>query len=382
MNWKILEEKFDSTKMKNHIETQGLSIELTINKELENIKEVARKVKGYNKFIFSGCGDKYIVSLISEFLWKNVSEKYLDVIQSRILANYPPKWLDKNTCIVFLSQSGTTMDTLEACKTAMRKEANVICITNLKERKRNSLVELCENYKKGFVIKTHTKIYPETPLPSTGTFHTALASLNLLTLFINNGSDIFFDIQINHIPKIVDYLSNSKEVKKESMKMASKLKGFNNFYVVGDASRYGVARKHAKIMLMEGVKTNACDVESEEFIHSLIESLESKKQNPLILLKPLETWISSQMNYKIIRKLWLKYAGKGKLIELNPFMFLDAEVKKLFSGIEGDLLSPFLYTVLSEWQSFYLALAKNIDPGKAKLIKKVRGEEEIKKYLV
>jgi fructoselysine-6-P-deglycase FrlB-like protein len=272
------------------------------------------------------------------------------------------------------------MDTIEACRIAIQKEANVICITNLKEKKSDSLVELCENYKKGFVIKTHTKIYPETPLPSTGTFQTALVSLNLLTLLINDAPNTFFDLQINHIPKLVDYLSNSKEVKKECMEVANKLKVFDNFYTVGDGPRYGIARKHAKIMLMEGVKTNACDVESEEFVHSLIESLETKKRNPLILLKPLGTWAGSKMNYEIIRKMWLKHAGKGKLFEIDPFRFLDTEIK-LFGGIEGDLLSPFLYSVLSEWQSFYLALAKNVDPGSAKLVKKIRGKEEIKKVL-
>ncbi|MFN6992243.1 MAG: hypothetical protein ACK4MM_05930, partial [Fervidobacterium sp.] len=272
--------------------------------------------------------------------------------------------------------SGTTADTLEACKLAISRNAFVVVITNLKEKKLGSLVELCENYKKGFVLRTHTEIYPEQPLPSTATFHTSLAILNLFSFLVNNSDNKFLDLQVNHIPKIVDYLSRNEKLIESCKKTALKLKNYDNFYVVGDGPRYLIARKHAKIMLMEGVKTNACDVESEEFIHSLIETLEGKI-NPLILLKPLDSWEKSKENYLLVKNTW----PKNKIIEIDPFEFLDNDVKALFGGIEGDLMSPFIYAVLSEWQSYYLAVLKKVDPGKAKLVKKVRSEEELKSFL-
>lgn len=376
MNWKELERRYDSTKMKENIESQGRSIELTIKNEIERIKEVAKRVRGCKHFIFSGCGDKHIVALLSQFIWDNISNKHLDVIHSKVLAKYPPKTLDKNTCVVLISQSGTTADTLEACKLAIARNAFVVVITNLKEKKLGSLVELCENYKKGFVLRTYTEIYPEQSLPSTATFHTSLALLNLFSLLVNNSDDRFFDLQVNHIPKIVDYLSRNEKLIESCKKAALKLKNYDNFYVIGDGPRYPIARKHAKIMLMEGVKTNACDVESEEFIHSLIETLEGKI-NPLILLKPLDLWEKSRENYLLVKKTW----PKSKIVEIDPFEFLDNDAKALFGGIEGDLLSPFIYVILSEWQSYYLAMLKKVDPGKAKLVKKVRSEEELKNFL-
>ncbi|MBL7169582.1 MAG: SIS domain-containing protein [Candidatus Aenigmarchaeota archaeon] len=372
--------KVDSNNMKQEIEDQGLSIELTIKNELENIKNISKKLQKCERFVFSGCGDKYVVPLASKYLWNHISEKPLDVIQSWTLKNYPPKHLNSKTCVVFVSQSGTTYDTVDACKLAIEKKCKVVALTNLKEEKYDSLVELCENYKNGHVIRTHTKSYPEKSLPSTGSFHASLTALNLFTIFVNKGPQKFIDFQVNYIPKVVDSLSNSELVKKWAQKAAKKLKKFNNFYVVGDGPRYPVARKQARIMMMEATKVNACDIEGEEFVHSLIETLESKS-NPLILLKPLMGWEDSFRNFEMVKKFWLEHAGKKKLTIINPFKFLDKKINYLFSGIDGDILSAFLYAPQLEWLSYYLALERGFDPSVGKLVKKVRNRTQIKKML-
>jgi len=363
--------RLDSTNMKGNIESQGRAIALTFANEIENLKNVVSKVKRCKNFIFSGCGDKYIVPLIGEYIWRKHVNKQLNVIQSRNMANYPPAMLNKDSCVIFLSQSGTTEDVLEAFKIAKERNAWIVCITNLREDKPNSLREMCKQYKKCFLLNTWTEIYPEEPLPSTATFHTSLALLNLFTILMANNEKLA-DFQVNQIPKIVDNLSRNEKLKEFCKNLAAKLKARENFYFVGDGPRYPVARKAARIMFMEGVKTNAFDVETEEFVHSLIEVAE-RKPNMLIVLKPLEFWDQSFKLYKIIKNIW----PKKLLIEIDPFEFVDADMKSMFSGDEGDLLSPFLYIIPLEWLSYYLALVKKVDPGKAKIVSKVRSRENL-----
>ncbi|MEM2175450.1 MAG: hypothetical protein QXI58_07530 [Candidatus Micrarchaeia archaeon] len=184
--------------------------------------------------------------------------------------------------------------------------------------------------------------------------------------------EVALDIQINQIPKLVDTLSRSEKVKEFAKKIVTKLRNEENFYVVGDGPRYLVARKAARIMFMEGVKTNACDIEGEEFVHSLIEVIE-RKPNVLLLLKPLEFWEKSIKIYDEIKSLW----PKKLLIEIDPFSFLNIEYKSMFAGEEGNLLSPFLYIIPLEWISYYLALIKRVDPGKGKIVSKVRSQKNI-----
>jgi len=371
MNWSKLE-KLDSTRMKANIESQGKSISITFNKEIENIRHIASRIKNYQKFILSGCGDKHIVPLISQYLWHKNSSKPLYVFHAKTLSNYMPKLIDKNTCTIFLTQSGTTADVLEACKAVMQRQACIVAITNLKEERDDSIIKTCKGYKKFFLINTWTEIYPEEPLPSTATFHTSLAVLNLLILSITS-DERGLDVQVNQIPRIVDTLSKSDKLKDYAKKIALRLKDKENFYIVGDGPRYGIARKAARIMFMEGVKTNACDVEAEEFIHSLIEVVE-RRPNMLLLLKPLESWKKAEKNYNLIKATW----PKNLLIEIDPFEFVSEETKSIFSDEYGDLFSPFLYIIPLEWISYYLALAKRVDPGKAMIVKKVRSEENLR----
>ncbi|MCS7135284.1 MAG: SIS domain-containing protein [Candidatus Aenigmarchaeota archaeon] len=372
MNWQKLE-KLDSKNMKGNIESQGRSISLSIKNEIENLKKISEKMKRCNNFIFSGCGDKYIVPLISQYLWRQKSKKPLEVFHSKIISDYLPASIDKNSCIVFLSQSGKTVDVLNAFNVVRKRNPWIVCITNLKENEENSLLSFCRDYQKTFLVNTWTEIYPEEPLPSTATFHTSLTLLNLFVLLILEW-DKAIDLQVNQIPKLVDALSRSDKVKDFAKKISLKIKKYENFYFVGDGPRYFVARKASRIMFMEGVKTNACDVEGEEFIHSLIEVVE-RKPNILFLLKPLEFWEKSMEIYEFIKNVW----PKKLLIEIDPFEFLDVECKSIFASEEGNLLSPFLYIVPLEWISYYLALVKNVDPGEAKIVSKIRSGKNLQK---
>ncbi|MEO0281745.1 MAG: hypothetical protein ABIN05_05290, partial [candidate division WOR-3 bacterium] len=225
-------------------------------------------------------------------------------------------------------------------------------------------------------IRTHTEIYPEEPLPSTSTFHTSLAALNLFSLSVNNNRSRIAEIQTNYIPKMIDVLSRSEKLMDFSKNVAKKLKSEDNFYVLGDGPRYVSAKKAARIMFMEGSKVNAYDIESEEFIHSLIETIEGKP-NFMFLLKPLDFWDKPMQLYKIIKNKW----PKNKLLEIDPFEFLDADTKTIFSSDDADIFSPFIYTVPLEWIGYYLALIKGKDPGRGKLVNKIRSQENVKNFL-
>lgn len=376
-HWRRMEKKFDSKMMKSNILTQGNSLELTLRLELDDIRAAAEKVNHCHRFIFSGAGDKYIVPLIGKFLWDHLSKRPLDVYHSRVLADYKFK-LDQDTCVVFLTQSGTTKDTLDACKVAIENGCKIIAITNLHdEPEKENIITLLKNYENGRILKTHTLLHPEHPLPSTNTFHTSLMVLNLLTLHLNPNDEIM-RLQKEKIPELVRKLSTSREVIEWGRKTAAKLYGKNFLYVMGDGPRFHVAEKHSKVMLMEGVKIDACPIESEDFVHSLIETLEFQKRH-LILLQPLSVW--NEKNYNLIRTLWSDYSGKDRLIMTNPFNFLNGDDIEEFSGIEGNLLSPFFYIIPLEWQSFYSAILRKVDPGVGKLVNKIRDDDQFKKLI-
>ncbi|MHA1754953.1 MAG: hypothetical protein ACTSYR_05510, partial [Candidatus Odinarchaeia archaeon] len=144
------------------------------------------------------------------------------------------------------------------------------------------------------------------------------------------------------------------------------------FYVLGDGLRYFVAKKQALIMFMEGCKQNAAPMQTEEFIHSLIETLEPENpiKNPVILLKPEESFVSKKkiefIDYVI--STWRELAGEDKVYIVMPYKFIKTDLEEDLL----DYLSPFSYFIPLEWLTYYYALSLGIDPGESKLVKKVR----------
>lgn len=382
MNWDGLEKEYDSLDMKDNILTQGESTIKTLTNEIQNVHGASEIISRCDRVLLVGAGDKYLIPMISEYLWRRFTHKPIRVIHSRILADYGIK-RGKGSCAIFISQSGKTEDTMDALKKVVSEGIETIGITNLKERSSETLYQIEDHG--GIVLRTHTILYPEKPTPSTATFHSTLALLNTLLLFALDGKtkgvEEFIEKQIKDIPKLIDDLSRSKDVIKWSMKKAKDFLEFSgsSFYVVGDGPRYPVARKQALIMLMEACKQDACPIEAEEFSHSLIETLEPENRNkkPLILLKPKKSFISKSLSNQLefIEKVWKKYGGENKYLAVDPFAFTDYEI----SDNVGNLLTPPLYMIPLEWFTYYYAIAQRVDPGKTRLVGKIRngGQREM-----
>jgi glucosamine--fructose-6-phosphate aminotransferase (isomerizing) len=332
VNWSKLEE-LDSLNMKREILNQGKA---TLYSLQECFYDLPEKPK-FNNLVITGAGDKYLIALLGKFLWESFSDVPVQAVHSRTLAEHKPKFLNRNSLLVPLSQSGRTRDTLQAVKLAKSRKSKIFGITNNKFKS---------------IPFLETRVV-ERSLPSTGTFHATLAVLNFLLLtFLQKKKELksYFGVL-----KKVDVITNNKSVISWAKKTAAKYEGRDDFVVLGDGPRYPVARKTALIMFMEAAKVNAFPLMTEEFVHSLIETLEEKQDNPLILLKPRKSWVSGDLwkNVKLVERLW-----KDKVV-VKP------------RG-QGSVLSAQLYAPELEWLAYYLALVRGVDPGVGKLVRKVR----------
>jgi len=385
LDWRELE-RLDSTGMKEAILLQGESVKQSIKESYKKVIEVAEGVT-FKKVIMTGAGDKYLIPMITEFLWDAFSGIPAKTVHSRMLADSPPRWVDSETLVILLSQSGTTKDTLDAMDVCLSRGAICVAITNRWEKpEKRSLLDLEEEG--GYVIRTRTKPYPEKPLPSTGTFHSTLAVLNILTLELiaresdgNASVEDALRYQKNVVPDLIDRLSGSnrmidwgKAAAEWGVKYVDEM-----FYVMGDGVRYPIARKHALIMLMEGVKADACDARMEEFVHSLIETLEeeNRRKKPLIVLRPPEGCRQSLETFQLVKKLWTRQAGAERMLEVSPSQ-IDERARFPPDNV-GNLLTPSIYMIPLEWQAYYLALLRGVDPGVSKLVGKVRSADALSK---
>ncbi|MBR9679452.1 MAG: SIS domain-containing protein [Candidatus Altiarchaeota archaeon] len=351
--------KHDSLDMHSHISMQGLAVRETLSRNRVKTKKLAAELD-FDKLVVNGAGDKYIVPLIASHFWRAYATKPIEIIHSRTLADNPPKYIDKKTLVVFVSQSGKTTDTMDAARAVAQTGASMLTITNLREKEENSLWFIKDQG--GSVLKTYTPIYPEKALPSTMTFH---ASLALLYQLFSELAGFSIQTELAQLTGIVDKLSKDQTLEHKMIELAmdSLRLGNRTKYVLGDGPRYGLARKLSMIMLMEGAKENAAPIETEEFTHSLIETLDTQNPRKLdtIVFMPPDDAVSRHSAEKMC-KTWSKFA---QVTQFEPPRVCTNH--KL-----NNLLSPQAQMVQAEWFSYYKAVLKGIDPGVGHMVKKVR----------
>jgi len=333
--------------MRSHILKQGLSARKTLEANRKAVEEFAA-VAEFDRIIVNGAGDKYLVGLTASYLWRSFGREPLTVVHSRDLADNPP-YMDEDTLVVFLSQSGRTRDTLDAARVAARHHAQSLVITNLRDPVPETLWFLRDS---GPVLVTQTEIYPERSLPSTMTFHSTL-SLLWHVLAELAGKDLYEELLA--AADLTHELSNDPGLERKAAETAKKLSGPR--YVFGDGPRYGLARKLALIMFMEGAKVNAFPLETEEFLHSAIETLEPEAEHlPAVVFMPPPKEPFRKRAEKVVR-LWGKRA---------PVHTIEPP-----AGVP-EMLSPQPQMVFGEWLAYHEALLRGVDPGVSKLVDKVR----------
>ncbi|WEU39838.1 MAG: SIS domain-containing protein [Candidatus Odinarchaeum yellowstonii] len=376
--WDELEKKYDKLGVKENILTLGESVKNTLSLESSRVEEAASKLRECSNIILTGAGDKYIIPCISKIIWRYYSKKPIEVYHSRCLVEQD-LMLDNDSAVIFLSQSGATYDTIQAFKKLNYKIKLAVWITNLKHTAPGSIYDLkTENC---IILNTHTIKYPEKPLISTSTFQTTLALLNDLLLTTINTPEAL-DLkktQREKLPALIEETAKNPKIIEWAKRKALELVKHRGetFYVVGDGIRYLIAVKQAVIMFMEGCKQDACHMRAEEFIHSLIETLEPENpvKKPLILLNPHRSFASESLmkTARYITKMWRKYAGEDKIILTSPYDF----IKNRLGGLAGNLLSPALYAIPLMWLTYYYALTLGVDPGISRLVSKIRRRSHI-----
>jgi glucosamine--fructose-6-phosphate aminotransferase (isomerizing) len=130
-------------------------------------------VKKLKRMIFIACGTSYHASLVGEFLIESLARIPVEVDLASEF-RYRDPIVGPGDLIVAVSQSGETLDTMEAVRECKRKGATVLAISNVIE---SSIPRLADH-----TFYTHAG--PEIGVASTKAFTTQLVSMVLLAIYL------------------------------------------------------------------------------------------------------------------------------------------------------------------------------------------------------
>ena len=262
---------------------------------------------------------------------------------------YKNPYIDKNTLLVTISQSGETADTLAALRYAKdQKYLASLAICNVPT---SSLARESD-----FLLLTNAG--PEIGVASTNAFTTQLIALMLLTLSLAKASGMNPRLRarvIQALRQMPDIIEKSLELKGDIIDIASEIAQQDNALFLGRGMFYPIA------------KEGALKLKEISYIHAEAYPAGELKHGPLALIDERMPVVAIAPEHELAEKLVsnleeVKARGGALYVFGNAKEKLSLERGKYISMPECDfLLTPILYTIPLQILSYEVALIRGTD---------------------
>lgn len=197
-----------------------LSLKTTQKKELEKLASLIRSM---HKVIFVAAGTSYHASLLGVYFLNKAGIEAQTLIASEF-KDYT--FIDDRTLVIALSQSGETMDVIEALKAAKDKGAKIASLVNVPYSTVQRMSELSLQILAG----------QEVCVAATKSF------VNQVLLLFALAKELGCRIDLDSLPKQLEEVFESEQKIKT---LAAKLKATKDIYIIGRGIAYPVSREVA-----------------------------------------------------------------------------------------------------------------------------------------
>jgi glutamine---fructose-6-phosphate transaminase (isomerizing) len=314
---------------------------LTVKRLLMSLK--AEQKDAFGKFIelmrnakkitFVAAGTSYHASLLGVYYLHKCGINAQTIIASEFEHFIG---VDKDTLVIPISQSGETMDVIEALKYAKKHDAKIASIVNVPYSTIQRMSEATLNIVAG----------QEICVAATKSF------VNQVTLMLAIAKEFGFRIDLENIPeKIEQVLAMAEDIKKT----AKEISGHKDIYVLGRGLSYPVARETA-LKIKEISYIHAEGMMGGELKHGTIALIE--KGTPVISL------ISNQ-DYSMMSNTKEVEARGARVIRITNEVEGDIKVETSNDGKFG-----ILAAIVGQLLTYYIAYEKGLPIDKPRNLAK------------
>lgn len=334
--------------MLKEIHEQDSAIKDTLS-ERDNINEIITEIGNISRICFVACGTSYHASLTGKYLIESMAGIPTDVILASEF-KYSANTLNKDTLVIFISQSGETADTLKALKVA-KKTSKTLAIVNV--------LGSSATREADFVI--YTRAGPEIGVAATKTYISQLICIYMFAAILANNKKL-----LDSLDEVPEYISEILAKEGEISEIASKYINVNDFFFIGRGLSYPTA--------LEG----ALKLKEITYIHGEGYAAGELKHGPLALIDdnvPVVVIVPPGDNYdKTISNLEEVKARGANVIAIGSCAdeFIKTEVTDSFCIDENvnEIIAPLIYVVPLQLLSYYISVKRGLDPDKPKNLAK------------
>lgn len=312
-------------------------------KKFKNLKE-------YNKIDIVACGSAYHVGIIAKYL---IEEHASIPVNVEIASEYRYKknFLDQNSLVIFISQSGETADTLASLRKVKEQNITTLGIVNV----------VGSSIARESDIVIYTKAGPEIAVATTKAFVAQLVIIILLTLYFEYLKGKIAKQEINETLKELYNLEIEEIINKDYKDIANVLKNKNNIFFLGRNIDYASALE-GSLKLKEISYIHSEAYAAGELKHGTISLIENK--TPVISIvtcdKIMDKTISNIKEVKARNAYTIAITTK-------EFDFVD---KNVLLKKHREILMPILAVIPLQLIAYETAKLKGCDIDKPRNLAK------------
>lgn len=333
----MLKEIFEQPKVISHI----------ISDNTKKIKQYSELIKESKGTYLIGCGTAAYAALAGNYIFSAIAKRHVNWAQASEFG-YTVNFLTDKSFVIALSQSGETIDVIDAVKKAQNKGAKIGALVNV----------LGSSLQRLSVYNILLEAGTEKAVVTTKAFTAKLAHLILIAHSLNESLDIGKKELEKAVISIEDVLSELNLLKIK--KLADLIYKYNDIFVIGRGPSYPIALETA-LKIKEASYIHAEGFAAGELKHGVIALIE--KDTPCIVFLPNDETYGATLAGAMEIK-----ARGGFIIGVS---YKAHEIFDYFLPVKDCGLSTLIPSVVvGQLLGYYLAVKLGFDPDKPRNLAK------------
>ena len=316
------------------------------------------EISNINKIYIVACGTAYHAGLVGKYAFEKIAKiPVICDIASEFRYNDP--FIDENTLVILISQSGETADSLKALRLSKEKNAKTLLITNT----------LASSMDREALKSIYCYAGPEIAVASTKAYITQVVNLYLLALDfslklgrieLSSYENILKELKT--LPKKVDELVKKDESIKE---FAHEIKDSKSLFYIGRSLDYATSIEAAlKLKEVSYIHTEA--FAAGELKHGTISLIE--EDTPVIAIMTQGNLLDKTLsNVEEVRS---RGAKVFSITSKDDSRIRKVSEKTLVLPETMDILYPILSVIPTQLMAYYTSIVKGIDVDKPRNLAK------------
>ncbi|MEG1470274.1 MAG: glutamine--fructose-6-phosphate transaminase (isomerizing) [Anaerovoracaceae bacterium] len=328
------------------------------NIKLDGISMTLEDIKKFDRIYIVACGTAYHAGLVGKYAIEKIAKIPVEVdVASEF--RYRDPFVNDKTLFIAISQSGETLDTLEALREAKRKGARILSVVNVVG---SSVARESDDV-------FYTWAGPEIAVASTKAYTTQLVCMYLIALYMGYKKDtIGTEEYLNYVEElkaIPEKLTRLLEKQDEIEKLAKKLYNRDQVFFIGRGPDSGVSYE-GSLKLKEVSYINSFAIAAGELKHGTIALMEP--ETTVIALATQDALFQKMVSN--IQEVKTRGARVVAITKEGNTKIEEQTSEVIYIPVCRDEITPLLSVIPLQLFAYYVAKERGCDIDKPKNLAK------------